>query len=690
MRFLFPGFLFALLAIAIPIIIHLFNFRKYRKVYFSNVRFLKSIEQQTSSLQNFKNLLVLAARILAITFLVLAFARPYIANKAQITSANKQVVSIFVDNSYSMEGINKEGTLLDEARRRAKEIAAAYTLNDKFQLLTNDFEGKHQRLLSYDDFINAVDDVKISPAIKNLKQVLSRVSDLFSQEPGAGKIVYLISDFQKNLLNAEPAVMDSSVAIRLIRVNANPLPNISIDSVWFLSAINKPGEAGKIVARFRNNSDQKAENVPVKLLIDGQQRSIADVDIRARATQNDTLTFSGLSAGWKAAEISITDYPVVFDDRFYFSFYIRPNMKILAINGSLVNPYLQALYRSDIYFDFQNTPAGNINYSDLDNYSLLILNEIGSFSTGLIQQLKNYTERGGNLLILPSLDADGAGMKNLLGSLKTDVPLQVVSSEIKVTAINLQHPLFKGVFETIPKNIDLPSVKKFLRYTSQSKTNKKALLSLPGSDAFLSEYRLGNGHIYLSAVPLNDEAGNFQQHSIFVPIMYQISLLSSQQQRLYFILGEDQLLEIPRTVLNNNQTLALRKDNFEATPDLRQVQNVTQIYIADQIKEAGNYELFKDDSLIANLSFNQAGLESDLSYADDKNLLSQLPKDQVKIINSAEGVVKSAVQSANRGVELWKLCIVLALLSLAAEILLIRFYRTQPVIAESKNSNTVT
>ena len=153
MNFLFPGFLFALFTIAIPVIIHLFNFRKFKKVHFSNVTFLKEIQQNTSSSRNLKNLLLLITRILIIVFLVLAFSRPYIPDKNQHNNSFKQqAVSVYIDNSYSMEALNKEGTLLDEAKRRAREIVSAYSLNDKFQLLTNDFEGRHQRLLSHEDF----------------------------------------------------------------------------------------------------------------------------------------------------------------------------------------------------------------------------------------------------------------------------------------------------------------------------------------------------------------------------------------------------------------------------------------------------------------------------------------------------------------------------------------------------------
>ncbi|HEX8018477.1 BatA domain-containing protein, partial [Mucilaginibacter sp.] len=174
MYFLYPAFLFALLSLAIPVVIHLFNFRKYKKVYFSNVQFLKEVQEQQASRRNLKERLILASRLLALLFLVLAFARPYIPGTNNANAGKQQIISVFVDNSYSMETLNREGSLLDEAKRRAKEIASAYNINDRFQLLTQDFEGKHQRLLSRDEFNDAVDAVKVSSQSRSLQQVISR------------------------------------------------------------------------------------------------------------------------------------------------------------------------------------------------------------------------------------------------------------------------------------------------------------------------------------------------------------------------------------------------------------------------------------------------------------------------------------------------------------------------------------
>lgn len=678
MRFLSPGFLFALLTIAIPVIIHLFNFRKFKKVYFSNVRFLKNAQIQTSSHQHLKDRLILATRILGISFLVFAFARPYIPVADQQNAFKQQVLSIYIDNSYSMEAVNKEGTLLDEAKRRAREIASAYSLNDKFQLLTNDFGGKYQRLLSLEEFQTAVDEVSISSANRKLDQIIIRQKEVFLKEPNSQKTIYLISDFQKNMLSAATIPADSTVKTRLIRLNSNSQPNISVDSVWFSTAIHKPGDSEKLIVRLQNNSDEEAINIPVKLQVNKVQKSIASMTIKPRSTVTDTMTFSGLQSGWQEAELEITDFPVVFDDKFFFSFNVQTSLSLLIINGNKENEYLNSVYRSDPFFKVRNVAAGNINYSGLAEYPLIILNEVAEISDGLGQQLINYIRNGGNLIVFPDLNNDQSALKKFLSTAGTDVPVQVLNAENKVSLINLEHPVFQGVFDNVPKQIDLPVAKKFLRYSSQTNTNRQILLEMPGKVSFFSEYRLGSGKIYLSAVPLSSETSNFARHSVFVPIMYQTALLSLRNQNLFYKLNREQQIELPKISLNSNQTLKLKNEKFEAIPDLRQNENFSQLYIADQIKQAGNYQLLKNDSLIAVFSFNEAGSESDMSYASDEEIKKLFPEQRIEILNTDPGSLTNAVKSINQGTSLWKVCLILALVFFAAEILLIRFYkRTQ-------------
>jgi hypothetical protein len=153
MSFVNPWFLFALTALAIPVIIHLFNFRKFKKIYFTNVRFIAEIKQETKKRSQLKHLLILLMRLLAIACLVIAFAKPYIPSPLQHKKfTGRQAISVYIDNSFSMEALSTGGRLLDLAKTKAREIANAYNPSDLYQVLTNDFEGIHQRFVNRDEF----------------------------------------------------------------------------------------------------------------------------------------------------------------------------------------------------------------------------------------------------------------------------------------------------------------------------------------------------------------------------------------------------------------------------------------------------------------------------------------------------------------------------------------------------------
>ncbi|HCS21502.1 MAG TPA: hypothetical protein DIW47_13245, partial [Bacteroidetes bacterium] len=162
MKFLNPQFLWAFGVLAIPIIIHLFNFRRFKKVMFPNLRFLEEVQIQNKNKQQLKKWLVLAARLFALSFLVLAFAGPFIPGKDDKAAAAGNLLSVYIDNSFSMNAEGTEGELLEVAKNRARNLVAAYGETDRFQLLSNDFEGRHQRAVSKETFLQWVDELGYS------------------------------------------------------------------------------------------------------------------------------------------------------------------------------------------------------------------------------------------------------------------------------------------------------------------------------------------------------------------------------------------------------------------------------------------------------------------------------------------------------------------------------------------------
>ncbi len=672
MNFLYPGFLFALFTIAIPVIIHLFNFRKFKKIYFSNVAFLKEIKEQNSSQEKLKNLLILASRILAIIFLVLAFSRPFIPSGTKHDQSKGNTVSIYIDNSYSMEAVNKEGSLLDEAKRKAKEIVKAFQLNDRFQLLTNDFEGKHQRLLNADEIIKSVDEVKISAASRPLQQVINRQQNIFTG--ASNRFSYIISDFQKGFAGNVPVVTDKNTAISLVKLKSNHLPNVAVDSVWLLSPVHQANAAEKVVVRLKNYGDEEAKNIPLKLVVNNQQKAISSLTIAAGETTTDTLSFSGLNIGWQKATLTIKDFPLTFDDGLNFSFNVSADQKVLSINGISSEKYIRALFKADAYFKLTEMSENNISYSALSNYSLIILNGLNNPSTGLSSALKLYAENGGSVVVFPNMDSGKEVYSQFLVDLNLPAVAELNTTPSKVSGIELKNSLFKDVFESLPRQLDLPQVKRYFDFVETNRSNKENLLQLPAGKLFFARYPQKGGQVYLAATGLNNKDSNLPEHPVFVPLMYKIAFASVREQPLYYTVMRDNVLESNKINLSNNQSLRLVSDNFEIIPEIRQSNDKTRLYTADQVKKSGFYDLKQADSLLSVIAFNDNRVESDMHYDEASDLNKVINKGQVALLDPAVDLIGTTVSEKNNGTELWKLCLILSVIFLAVEILLVRFY----------------
>ena len=254
MGFLYPGFLWALLAIAIPIIIHLFYFRRFKTVYFTNVRFLKEVKEQTSNRQKIRNLLVLISRILVLAFLVFAFAQPYLSKKGGPKKEGNKDVSIYFDNSFSMSAESDDQRLIEKARNRAEEILEAYGPNDKIQILTTDFEGRDQRLLSKEDALSRLKEIQPGYSVKNLSKVIARQKQALQSGVNNVKEIYVISDFQKNNIDVNN-YQDSIYRLNLIPLSAIQNRNVGIDTAWFEAPVLSLNEPNALVVKIRNFSD---------------------------------------------------------------------------------------------------------------------------------------------------------------------------------------------------------------------------------------------------------------------------------------------------------------------------------------------------------------------------------------------------------------------------------------------------
>ncbi len=680
MEFVNPGFLYGLFAISIPIIIHLFNFRRFKKVYFTNVAFIKELKKQTQKQSRLKHLLILLMRILAIIAIVLAFAQPYIpVSLAVINPKEKNAVSIYVDNSFSMQAESEKGILLDEAKDKAKEIVSVYKNSDEFQLLTNDFEGRHQRFVSKDEFIDLVDDIHISPVVKTLPEVYKRQQTIFGDNQGPQHTSYVISDFQHGILEGSFPASDSTINNYMIPLSALNKDNLYIDSCWFNAPVQQKDQLVELTVRIQNNSANVYEKIPVKLIINEKQRAIASFDIGAFGMAEIILGFTNYETGIQYGRLEIDDYPISFDDKFYFSYTVSDVTSVLAINGNGENLYLNSLFRNDSTFLYNNVKQGNIDFSNLSLNQLIILNELKSFSSGLEQELVQFITNGGSLIILPPDHLEIDNYKSLLSSLKTGNYSTLDTADTRINYINLEHPLYANVFDEIPENIDLPFIFQHYKIKVNTRTRQEKILELRGGNPFLDEYSAGDGKVYLFAAPFQSIFGNFPQHAIFVPTLYKIAISSNLADKLFYVIGENEVVPVRNLNLANDNILHIKDlgSDFEFIPELRRINKRVDIYPHEQISSAGVYTVLYADIPIKGVAFNYNRSESEMNFYTVEELSEKLADRgliEFQIMETSGKPFVQTLSEMSQGVRLWRWFVVFALIFLLSEILLLRLW----------------
>lgn len=678
MNFVHPWFLTALTALAIPVIIHLFSFRRYKRVFFPNVRFLKELKEETRSYQRLKHLLILLMRLLALTFLVFAFAQPYIpAEKTQGTVVGEKAVHLFIDNSFSMQSLGRSSSILEEARRNAGDIIKSHKASDKFQILTNDFEGKHQRYYTRDEAINLVNEIDISPVSRSVSEVLKRQKDLIHAKKTSNASLFILSDFQKTSFSPSELTADSGTVLNLIPIQPEGVRNIFIDSVWFSDPVRRAGKNERLYLRIRNSSSEDLESVPIKLFINGVQKGLASVTLQENTVKDTIVSFVGAGEGIQQGKVVLTDYPVSFDDAFYFSYEIPGVINVLLINGDQPNDYLNSLLGNDSTFHLTNTSEKQLDYSALRNNNLVILNEIGTLSSGLSEELRKFMETGGSVLVLPPLK-DQNGYNEFLNAygIRMEGP---DTTRTSVQQLMADHPLFTGVFEKKPDNVDLPEVRNHYRIIPGSRSRLEMLMKLPDGLPYMSVRKTGKGQLFISASAFNEAAGSFVKHALFVPLVYNIALFSAPSGTLYYTIGKDELISTNASNAAAEQVFRIKSDTgkFETIPEIRRMESTTGLHLHNSIRIAGNYKLLLGNEIREGLSFNYDRAESQMTYYTADELKQQVTGTNVHVLEISDGKASVVLEELSEGRKLWKLCIILALVFVLAEILIIKFWKNE-------------
>jgi len=641
MQFRHPEFLYALCALLIPVLIHLFQLRRFQKTPFTNVQFLKSVIIQTRKSSQIKKWIVLLTRLLLFAALIIAFAQPFIASKQIIDKKSETV--IYLDNSFSMEAKGAKGPLL---QRAVQELLSVLPEDETVSIFTNT---KTFKEVNKNDIRNDLLQLEYTSNQIPYDAAYLKAKQLIGNAPETEKRIVMISDFQQKE-KAFDIASDTITTTHLVQLAPVTRQNIAIDSLFL-----QRDTANELSIHIAiSNTDLNTENVSIAFY--NEEKLMAKTTVPIAKDGTSTTKFSIDENSKINGRIVIEDPSLSFDNYRYFTINSPEKIKVVAIN-EMSDRFIKNIFTED-EFSLTSTSLEGLNYNDISNANLVVINEVKQIPVSLINALTAFKNQGGTLCFIPAMNGDLASYQQLIGSFSSESLGSERSQEKKITTIQFSHPLFRGVFDKKVTNFQYPKVNSFYQVTS---TN--SILSFEDATPFL--YNTNTLFVFTAAI--SSENSNFKNSPLIVPTLYNIGKQSLQLSDISYTIGETNTYDIPIS-LGRDGILSLESDQESIIPLQQSFSSKIRITTDDVPSKAGIYALKDKEQLIQHLSYNYNISESDLQYYN----LSTTKKYDV---HESVATLFEQIKEDNSIHELWKWFIIFALIFLCIEILLLKYLK---------------
>lgn len=661
MNFAFPLFLWALAALSIPIIIHLFNFRRTTRIYFSNNRLLKQIKEETTQKRKLKQYLVLASRLLFIFFLVMAFAQPFLPAKEQVSAARN--IILYLDNSFSMSAQVEEKTrALDAGNSFVREIVELFPPDTRYKLITNDFAPFSNSYKTKTEILDLLTQIRLSAVSRTAEEVSKRMGvDL------SGTDIFWISDFQKSTLgNIEDFSAEPSVQWHLVPVSFSQSSNIFVDTVYLENPFVIGGEKNTVNIRLQNVGAKPTEGLVVKLVVNGIQTGAVSVDVDPNSYAEASFDLPGGMRGFNEARISFTDFPISFDNEFYFTLNFTETIRVVEIKNNREATYIERVYANRQLFTYKSFEASNVDYSLLSQADLVVINGLNSIDGSLAFALSSNMEHIGALLLIPGDRPEIAGYRNLLQL--PGIAAATTADRSVLDNPDYGNPFFENIFEERSTTIEMPDAIPVLDWGN----DRSAILKFRDTKPFLSQY----GKRFILASPLSRNYTNLFNNALFVPVMYRIAAAAKREdQHRYYTLSND-LISIRADSVFGEEPIRI-VGSQEIVPPQRRVGDRFFLEMPKFSMNPGFYYVqYRKDTLNL-LAFNLDKIESNLMQLNRDEIIQLFGQgDNVSIFEATNlSSFSNEIKERYLGTPLWKYALILALLFLLAEVLFIRFLK---------------
>lgn len=636
MQFKHPEILYFLFLLVIPILVHLFQLRRFKKEYFTNVRFLQQISIQTRKSSQIKKWLLLATRLLLLTFLILAFAQPFLKAKDSKNSNNSMY--IVLDNSYSMQAKGQKGALLPRA---VEDLLEHVPENQTFSLITNSETFWNTDIKS---IRRELQNLNYSPLPFQLESAMAKIK---AHEPSSAKDIVVITD----AIGIKPQQLksiDQSWNTTFITPKSEQKSNVAVDSVFIAQTSTQFYEIGVQLTAYGQTKE-----LPIALY--NREKLIAKTMVPME-TASKVMRFTIPKDDFQGY-VSITDNALSYDNTYYLSISKPQKTNVLSIGEAEKSGFLSKIYTSD-EFNYNNYRLRELDYNKIEENDAIVLNELTEIPQALQTTLKDFVAKGGNLVLIPSTESKVTELNRFLASLGNLQLQNQQASEKLITKISFNNPVFSSVFEKQVTNFQYPKTQTQFGISNAY----PAILSYEDQSVFLSSIQNPLGAVYVFAAALNLKNSNFQRSPLIVPVFYNMAQSMAKTGVAAYTIGENQPILIEAS-LGKDEIVSVQNGREKFIPTQQILSNKVKLICNEAPQLAGNYIVYQGNNALKNVSFNYSRTESNLDAEADRVLSDFTIKPSVDSFFDA-------LLTDRTDQNIWKWLVVLALLFLTLEILI--------------------
>jgi len=431
-------------AAIIPLLIYLFAKKRPPKLIFSSIRFIQLSQKKQKKKVNITNILLLLIRMLIILLTVLAISRP--AVKLQSLRSKTQhpptAVAVIIDNSYSMDYVVDTQTELDKALVKAEEIRHKLTGDDVSAVFTLDYNWNNMNAgLNYGAFPSDIlRSVSIVSQPQEIEKTILAAEEALKESHLPNREIYFITDMQAAEL---PKGLETTLFV-IPAAGEIERNNLSLENARLASNFIERGSEQQIEFEVVNHGNAAAEDVICSLTLDGKTIAEKVTNLEKGQRQWNRFQVPVEIAGWHSGFVTVRDERLLYDNRYYFSFYyeLEPQIAVITTQTELPTALKTVL---EIYAgnkDNIHLLQDDLTVESLEGFTNIIVWAYQDWDARMSFILGKLSDEGSDILYLMKTTSDDNYRKFLEEEFSLRFEgLLASDSSLKITAVNSFHPV---------------------------------------------------------------------------------------------------------------------------------------------------------------------------------------------------------------------------------------------------------